>query len=49
MIYTVQINKPSNNVRIYVIKRSVKGNTNRLSKAVDSLLRKYVLKKPSVG
>ena len=44
MIYYVQISRPFNNVRVYVVKKSTKGTTNALSKAVDSLIKKYVLK-----
>ena len=32
-------------MRVYSIKKSVKGNTNVFSRKVDSLIRKYVLKK----
>ncbi len=48
MIYSVHINRPFNNVRIYSIKKSVRGNTNAFSMKVDSLIKKYLLKKADV-
>jgi hypothetical protein len=49
MAYSAIINKKYGYVRIYAVKKSLKGNTNAVSKYVESLLQKYVLKgkKPS--
>ncbi len=43
--YFVNISRPVSNVRVYTIKKSLKGETNALSKFVLSLLDKYVTKK----
>ncbi|MHB1830044.1 MAG: hypothetical protein ACYCO0_01495 [Candidatus Micrarchaeaceae archaeon] len=48
MIYSVHINRPSNNVRIYSIKKSVSGNTNAFSRKVDSMIKRYLLKKADI-
>ena len=44
MIYSVHINRPFNNVRIYSVKKSISGNTNAFSRKVDSLIRRYLFK-----
>ncbi len=42
--YQVNINKKVSNVKVYTIKRSVKGDTNQISRIVESLIQKYLLK-----
>ncbi len=42
--YLVNINRAISNVKVYVIKRHIKGDTNKISKMVDSLIQKYLLK-----
>ncbi len=49
MAYEVIINKKYNHVKLYNIKKSVKGEQNEISKIVTSLVNKYLLKKPSTG
>jgi hypothetical protein len=44
-VYEVQIIKKFNNIKLYRIKKSVKGEQNQISKIVSSLVDKYVLKK----
>lgn len=46
--YKVAINNKFNNLRIYTIKKSVKGNTNAISRKVDALIRKYILKRSTL-
>lgn len=43
-IYLVNISKNVSNVRVYAIKKSIKGETNKISKIVDELIQKYLLK-----
>lgn len=45
MAYMATINRKFSYVRIYVIKKKLSGNQNVLSKLVESLLQKYVVKK----
>lgn len=45
MAYDVTINKKYNYVKLYNIKKSVKGDQNKISKIVSSLVDKYVLNK----
>jgi hypothetical protein len=42
--YLVNINRNISNVKVYTIKKSVKGETNKFSKVVESLIQKYILK-----
>lgn len=49
MPYEITINKKFNNVRLYNIKKSVKGGQNEISKIVSSLVDKYILKKKAEG
>ncbi len=48
MKYEVVINKKFSYVKSYRILKSTKGNTNALSKAVQKLIDKYVLKKQNI-
>jgi len=43
-VYSVNINKKFRNVRVYSIKKKIKGNTNAASRFVESLIQKYLLK-----
>jgi hypothetical protein len=43
-VYNVTIKKSLRNIRVYTIKKSVKGNTNKISQIVESLIQKYLLK-----
>jgi hypothetical protein len=47
--YSVNINKTISNVKVCVIKKSVRGDTNRLSKIVEALIQKYILKEKAEG
>lgn len=49
MAYEVIINKKYNHVKLYNIKKSVKGEQNEISRIVTSLVNKYILKKPGTG
>ena len=42
--YMVNINRTISNVKVYVIKKHMKGDTNKISKIVESLIQKYILK-----
>ena len=47
--YFINIKQTVSNVRVYTIKKKIKGDTNKISKVVDSLIKKYVLnEKPEV-
>jgi hypothetical protein len=47
--YEVIINKKFNHIKLYNIKRSIKGDQNKVSKFVSSLVDKYILKKKATG
>ncbi len=49
MAYEVVINKKFNYVRLYNIKKSIKGEQNKVSKLATSLIDKYVLGKKPQG
>ena len=42
--YLVSINERIRNVRVYVVKKRISGNANAISRFVESLIQKYVLK-----
>ena len=43
-VYSVNINKKFRNVRVFTIKKKIKGNANAASKFVESLIQKYITK-----
>ena len=47
--YFVNINRKITNVKVYTIKRSIKGETNKISRIVQSLIQKYLLKNREEG
>ncbi len=50
MAYDVIVNKKFNNVRLYMVKKSVKGKgQNKMSKMLSTLVAKYVLKRNVAG
>ncbi len=49
MPYEVVINKKFSHVKLYNIKKSVKGEQNEISKIVTALVDKYILKKKPNG
>ncbi len=50
MAYDVIVNKKFNNVRLYVVRKSVKGKEqNKISKMLSALVAKYVLKRSVAG
>ncbi len=42
--YSVNINKTVSYVKVYAIKKSIKGDTNKISRIVEDLIQKYLLK-----
>lgn len=44
MAYAVNVNKAVKNVKVFTVKKRIKNNPNALSKFVQSLIDKYVLK-----
>ncbi len=42
--YFVNVKENVSNVKVYIIKKRLKGDTNKFSKLVESLIHKYMLK-----
>ncbi len=49
MAYEVVINKKYSYLKLYTIKKSIKGEQDKLSKMLTSLVEKYILKKNTKG
>jgi hypothetical protein len=45
MAYSVNIMKKYQHVRVYSIKKSVKGNQNEISRIIESLINRYLQKR----
>ncbi len=45
-VYYVNINKNVSNVKVYTIKKPLNDKSNKFSRLVDSLIKKYLLKAP---
>ena len=44
MKYSVNINKKTSYIKVYTVKKRIKGDTNAVSKFVQSLIDKYITK-----
>lgn len=49
MAYEVLINKKFSHLKLYTIKKSIKGGQNKLSRMMTEFVEKYIVKKNSSG